>query len=352
MQDTVILNDKVNEEWDKFVLSHPLGTIYHTSDWCQLISQTYDHKPFYLIKKDGNGDIKAGLPFFIIGNIITKKHISSLPGAQFCNPLLYNANEFDGFIIHILELIRQNGYKYFELKLNGSFPIQNKGSWSIINDYSIYTLDISRPLDEIFSSFHKSCIQRPINKMSKVGVKIVKGDTENDVNLFYNLYVNMRKQNGLLPQPLKFFLNMWQILSKKQLIEILHAEHKGEIISSIILLKFKGTVIYEYGASNPSMMHLNPSHFLLWESIKNAKSEGYSLFDFGRTASENEGLSLFKSRWGTKQEALTYYYIPNMKGKALIRHNKFLDKLMHNTVKKMPLSLSKFLGGIIFQQLP
>ena len=160
MLDIVILNDKVNEEWDKFVLSHPLGTIYHTSGWCQLIRQTYGHKPFYLLKKDGNGDIKAGLPFFIIGNIITRKHISSLPGAQFCNPLLSNANEFDGFISHILEMIRQNGYKYFELKLNGNFPIQNTGSWSIVNEYFIYTLDTSRPLDEIFSSFHKSCIQR------------------------------------------------------------------------------------------------------------------------------------------------------------------------------------------------
>lgn len=351
MPDIEILNEKSFHAWDKFVLSHQLGTVYHTSDWQQLIRQTYGYKPSYLIIRNNNGNIKAGLPLFIIGNGITGSHMSSLPGAQVCNPLLSVPDDYEKFISHILELIRQNRIKYFELKLSESFPIQNKNTWPIIDDYSIYILDISRSIDEIHGTFHKNCIQRPIKKLSKFGLRLIKGNSKNDVKIFYHLYMNMRRNYGLLPQPNKFFFFMWQILSKKQMIDIIHAEHNGEIISSMILLKFKDTVTYEYGASNPSMMHLNPSHFLLWESIKIAKSEGYSLFDFGRTSSDNTGLSQYKSRWGTKQEALSYYYIPDMRGSAMIRRHKFFTTLMHHTVKHMPLSVCNLLGNIVFQKL-
>ena len=351
MNNMEILNDKSIYEWDKFVKSHPLGTVYHTSDWQQLIRRTYGYKPCYLIIRDNSGNIKAGMPLFQIGKRDTDSHMSSLPGAQFCNPLLSDADDLENFISHVLGLIRYVRIKYFELKLSATFPIQKKGNWPVIDDYSTYILDINRPLDKIYSTFHKSCIQRPIKKLSKFGLRMIKGNSENDVNIFYDLHLHMRRKYGLIPLPYKFFLFMWQIMSKRQLIDILHAEHKGKIISSIILLKFKDTVIYEYGASDTSMFHLHPSHFLLWEAIKNAKAEGYNLFDFGRTSSENKGLSEFKLRWGTKQMALSYYYIPDIKGSALIRRNKYLDKLMYHTVRYMPLSLLKFLGDIIFRRL-
>ena len=46
--------------------------------------------------------------------------------------------------------------------------------------------------------------------------------------------------------------------------------------------------------------NLNTNYFGVWEAIKLAHSEGYKIFDFGRTGINNDGLMSFKSRWGAK----------------------------------------------------
>src|SRR5262249_27254929 len=156
-----------------------------------------------------------------------------------------------------------------------------------VQGYSSYVLHLDRDLQEIESSLHKDSIYRQIKKASARGLQLIVGDSLKDVKIFYALYLQLRKYYGLLPQPFTFFSHMWNILSQGNHINILHAAYQGKIISSLLLLKYKHTVIYEYGASRFDMMHLSPSPFLLWEAIKQAKRDGYKRFDFGRTSDDH-----------------------------------------------------------------
>jgi len=350
MKIRIIESDEM-EMWDKFVFTHKLGSLYHTSLWRELIESVYGHQPLYLIIEDGKGDITAGLPLFLVHDKITGNRLSSVPGAHFCNPLVSTQEMYDRLINFVLDFKEKNNVKYLELKTSSAFPFDNRKFGKAMYGYSTYILNIDPSLETIHSSFHNSCVQRAIKKSYKSNIELAVAESVQEVQDFYQLYLKMRKDAGLLPQPYKFFSSMWKIMSPKQHIDILHAKHADSIISTILLLKYKNTVIYEYGASIPEMLSLRPSHFLLWESIKRSKLQGYKEFDFGRTADEDTGLSDFKRRWGTEKESLPYYYIPNVSGFASIRRWSLSRNIMHYSIKHMPDSCCSFMGKVLYKKL-
>lgn len=346
-----ILDHNQMDLWDNFVFSHEHGSIYHTSMWRKLIEDAYGHSPVYLIIQGNNGDISAGLPLFIVKSNIMGNRLSSLPCAQSCNPLVSNQQQFEQLMHFVLAIREKERLGYFELKTDGRFRFGSDILGKPLNAYSTYTLDIDNAVEAVKSTFHRSSIQRAIKRSHKLGMKLVVGDSHHDVKLFYLLYLRLRKKYGLLPQPFKFFSTMWQIMQKNDHIDVMHAEYQGRIISSILLLKYKGTITYEYGASVFDMRHHRASQFLLWEAIKRSISQGYERFDFGRTADDNKGLSQFKSRWGTIREPLSYYYAPERRGFSTIRQNSSVKNLMHYTLRYIPDYLCRLTGSLLYKNL-
>lgn len=337
--------------WDSFVNAHQSGSIYHTSLWLKTIEETYGHTPVYLVAGDSRESITAGIPLFLVRGV-TGTRLTSLPAAQYCNPLVSRRQEYEEILDFIMRLLETCAIDYLELKTSEKFHADSRHFIKKpIESYSTYTLDLDRNIDDIMRSFHPSCTLRAINRSYKNDLELAVGHSENDVKIFYSLYLRMRKGYGLLPQPCRFFLAMWKEMHPKACIEILHAKHRGRTIASILLLKYRDTVIYEYGASCPKMLGLKPNHFLLWEAIKRAKDGGHRIFDFGRTSNDNTGLTRFKERWGTERQRLAYYLVPHTSGATDIRDRKIPKIIMNNTVKHLPAPLCHLMGRLLYGSL-
>lgn len=346
-----VLEETELDEWDKFVLWHKNGSIYHTSWWQNIIRSTYGHNPLYIILKDESGNIVGGMPFFLVKGIFNSMRITSLPCAQTCNPLFVSQTDYDEILEYLNYLIREYRYKYAEIRTTTEIELVTKSYTTKTQNYSIYILDLDRPLDKVRQSFHKNSIQRPIEKANKSGLQLIEGDSEADLREFYNLYLAMRKSYGLLPQPFTFFYTMWRELHHRGHMDVWLAKYSGKVASSLLLLKFKERVTYEYGASIPDLLNTRPSHFLIWEAIKKAVMTGYKEFDFGRTSDDNLGLSEFKSRWGTKRKSLTYYLMYNGVAVRPARENNVARKIMSILVSKSPVSLCERAGQMLYKYL-
>lgn len=154
----------------------------------------------------------------------------------------------------------------------------------------------------------------------------------------------MRKDKGLFPQPYIYFESLWNVLRLNNHIDILYALYNGQVISSILILKYNNTFYYEYGATNKKKLVYRPSHFLLWESIKMAHKSGYLHYDFGRTQKNNQGLRSFKDKWGTKSINLCYCYFPKTTHAMNLQNNIFLKNIMSYFTKILPLCVCQRLG--------
>lgn len=343
-----ILNESEIPLWNKFIEENEAGTIYHHDYWMKIIKKTYGHAGQYVVVKNETGRIIGGLPVYLIKTLLQNK-ISTVPCAQYCNPIVATKEHFIKLKDKLYEIVAANNSKFCEIKASECFNLHDMGKEEL-PAYCTFELDLNSELESIKKNFHKNCIRRPIDKTVSNGLKIKIAKDEIDVRIFYNLYLRMRKENGLLPQPYKFFSNLWKILPKDN-IQILHAEYEKKIVSSILLLKFKQAVIYEYGAVDKKMTHLHPSHFLLWHAIKQAHEQGFTVFDFGRTAISNTGLMQFKARWGSYQRNLNYYCLPETRDSSSIRDKKMAAKIMDKFVSNSPEYICQLLGSFLYKEI-
>lgn len=338
-------------DWDRFLLSQKASTVYHTSQWLSIIKEAYGHEPCCILLEDKDGKIVGGLPLVTVRSNFTGTRLTSVPGAESCNPLVRNQGDYDLLLAYLFELRKERDFKYIELRTSDDFGFTHHGLIRQGMEMSTYLLDLNIPLDDIFSSFHHSCIQRAIKKSAKAGLALAAGGAETDVREFYKLYCGMRKRYGLLPQPYIFFSRMWSIMAPHGKIEILSASHEGRTISSVLLLKHGDIVTYEYGASLHETLHLHPSHFLLWEAIRRATAEGYRMFSFGRVFDTNTSLSQFKARWGTRRRHLCYYHITDSSETQFFRTNSTLQRLMSWSVRISPDILTRTFARLLYPHL-
>ncbi len=194
-------------------------------------------------------------------------------------------------------------------------------------------------------------MQRAIKKAAATNLTIKPAPGDQGVAAFYHLYFEMRRERGLLAQPKRFFEIMQQVMRPHNRLEILHACLGEKIVSSILLLKYKDTVSYEYGASLPGGREVSATHFLLWKAIQQAKAAGYKKFDFGRTSVDNRGLMEFKSRWGTRCRELTYHDASKSQDEERLRDSRLAKVLMKYAVRCSPRTVSRWAGGLIYGRL-
>jgi len=88
------------------------------------------------------------------------------------------------------------------------------------------------------------------------------------------------------------------------------ASKNGQPIASIITSRYKHTLVYKYGCSDPRFQNKRVVPPRLWKAIQEAKQEGLQEFDLGRSDSDNPGLVAFKDHWGTTRSTLTYFRYP------------------------------------------
>src|ERR1700691_2956737 len=75
------LSQDQEPEWDTFVLRHPLGSVYHTSEWKRVIQQGFRHiRGRFLVLREGEaGRILAGLPIYSVSSWLLGNRLVSIP---------------------------------------------------------------------------------------------------------------------------------------------------------------------------------------------------------------------------------------------------------------------------------
>jgi len=350
MEEFALLDNHRMGSWDAFVKLHPAGCLYHTSGWRDVIKMAYDHEPLYFALQDASDQIIAGLPVFLVRSRLTGTRFSTLPCAQSCNPLVGMERHYQVLKQGILEYMAQAHINMWEMKTTEAFKFENDTTASP-ERYIDHLLRIDRPAGDLFSALDKSNIQRAIGRAHRCGLVLRLCDSREGVEPFIRLYSQMRREKGLLPQPGRFFKALWDILGQEKRIEILYAEYQGQPISAIVLLKYKDTVVYEYGATEPGYRRLSPSPFLLWEAILQASGEGYRFFDFGRTDISEQGLVQFKDRWGAQQLKLPYYEMPHSARVNSLRRNGRAKAIMAFAIRTLPASICNAAGSLLYRHL-
>ena len=347
-----ITNPSDDLRWDEYVKNHSLGSIFHHSAWKEVIEKTFSHvRPMYCVVENPKKNILGCVPLFFVKSWLTGGRLVSLPFSLFCDPLVDSMDVFDVLVEGILDKQKELNASFIEMRTRTNGKYFGNTDFKAFSGFKNHTLSLQPDLETMKKSFHRSCVRQHINRAEQSNLSVREASSVEDVRIFYELNCMTRKKFGVPPKPFKFYKNMWDILSPKNMLGILIAFYENQPVCSILYLKFKQSVHAEYMGTNDAFIKYNPNILLFWKAIQKAKEEGYHSFDFGSSSSSNSRLIQFKRRWGTVEEDLTHHYFPGIKGVSAGFENSKKYKILTYISHKMPDGLFKMTGQLLYNHL-
>jgi len=308
-----VINPKKDKRWDNFVLNHKFGSIYHLSDWSEILNESFGYQPNYIISEE-NGAIKAAIPLMLVKSWLTGKRLVSLPRIPYCDPLANSEDELKEMLGYIYQIVDESQIQYVEIKTQFNNQFFKDNQLKRYQHFKNHILSLAIDRDELWKSFDRTCVKQRISRAQKDNVKFRLGETDEDLKIFFSLHKMTAAKQRIPVRPFSFFYNIWQKLRKKNLLLLFIAEVNGEAGAANISFKFKNALYYEFLGLNYNLIQHSPGHLLIWEAIKTAYENNLQYFDFGLTPPENPGLADFKRRWGAIESELSYFYYPDLKG--------------------------------------
>ena len=329
--------------WPLLVDRDPNSTIFHTRNWLTALHLTFGYDPKVFTLSAPNEELQNGIPFCEVRSWLTGHRLVGLPFSDHCDPLGSDA-EVNRLLQYLSLSFSQDQLKYVEIRPLRTFAL---AGFSKAESFHLHLLDLQPDLYDIFSGFQKSSIQRTIRRAERLGLQISDGCSDWHLINFYKLFALTRRRLQAPPQPIEWFQNLVTCLGPRMNISI--ALHQAKPIAALVTIRHKDVVTYKYGASDERFHNLGGVSFLFWNAIRQAKLNGATGFDFGRTDVENVGLATFKSRWGAAASELAYWRC----GEA--QEAKWKNRVIANAAKwsfgKLPAATLIKIGRLLYRHV-
>jgi hypothetical protein len=344
-------------EWDSFVLGHPLGSVYHTSEWKRAIEQAFPHirGRFLVLRDGGSGQIQAGLPIYKVSSWLLGGRLVSVPFATVCDPLVTTLAEWDALAPELERERGRTGSKKLEIRAvlsAGQLP-PSFGSKSLFRHHA---LPLDRDFDALCLRFDKQSVRQKAEKARRAGVIVEERSDKRAMMVSHSMLATTRRRLSLPPMPYRFFEALQSNLRAEHLKIFLACQNEKPMACHIVLI-FKDQWISEYSANADGALS-GVNQLLYLETIRQACAQGARKFSFGRTSIHSDGLLAYKRRWGTIEEKLTNYALhPDHGNEAQARNDDSgsedspLYMLCKQVIAKAPLPVCKMIGDFCYRHL-
>jgi len=288
--------------WLDFVSGHPEALPFHHPSWARVLSESYDYPSFVLAVSDEEGRINAGMPVMEIRKRFRSPRWVSLPFTDQCPPLATD-RIMTARLVSLADQAREEG-NVARLEVHADLP---GGDVHRRPRGVTHVLPLSLDPKLTFERFSRSQVRRNVRKAERVGLTLRRAETAKDLTeTFYRLHLRTRRRLGVPVQPRRFFDLLWRLLIGQRQGFVLLA-YRGKLpIAGAVFLTSGRTVVYKYGASEPSFWPLRPNNLIFWHAIRWSCENGLAAFDFGRSDFDDRGLRNFKNGWGSVEKPLIY----------------------------------------------
>lgn len=166
---------------------------------------------------------------------------------------------------------------------------------------SVVYLNLSRPLEEIWSGFLHSC-RKNIKRALQEKVNVVIDDSPDNFSQFLAVYRQTMDRNSadrFYYFSEEFFARIHNLLKGKFIYA--HALVEGKIVSTELLLYSKDYIHSYLGGTLARYFPCRPNNLLKFEVIKWAQSKGIKYFVLGGGKSDGDGIHRFKKTFSNAQ---------------------------------------------------
>jgi hypothetical protein len=331
--------------WTRFLERRPDASVFHTVGWLQALRITYGYEPVVYTTSSPGGELNDGVLFCGIKALFSGRRLVSVPFSDHATLLVDDFDALQRIFSGLQATVHEGIHKYVEIRPATQLSLDLMGFCESAV-FCWHRLFLDKELDALYGTFHKKSVQRRIRRAQREGLTYAEGRSEELIQQFYHLLVFTRRRHGLPPQPIAWFRNLVQSLG--DMIKIRVASTNGVPVASIITLAFGKSMVYKYGCSDANYHRLGGISFLLWESIKDAKSNGLEELDLGRSDLDNSGLITFKEHWGARRSTLVYWGYPT---KLRSDVNRWDFRLARRVFRRLPIPALLVAGKLLYKHV-
>jgi hypothetical protein len=298
-----------------------------------------------------------GLPFNWGAQVVGRR-LSSLPRTPVAGPLSLNDEATRMLLARAADQVREVSGCQLQIKsMNPELTDRMEGFAGTVWK-EMYILDLPENSGELRfgDRVTRHRVKGAVNRALKLGVRVRKADNEEDLQGWYDLYLETMRWHGSIPRPYRFFRTLWnQLYSRGQMSLLLaeqHQDHHATLLSGYMLLMCGQTVHCYLNGRRRDQLGLHPNDILQWHAIQDACHAGFRRYDFGEVEEGQEGLIAFKVKWGARPvRSYRYYYPAPRKLPTLEASKSHLWRFVRETWRRVPLKATAVVGDWIYAYL-
>jgi len=340
----VELRDAGTDEggWDAYARSRPEATFFHLRGWTAILERTFSYRDYSLVALRA-GEVCGLLPLLLVPHIPSGRSLISTPFGVYGGICADDADASDSLLARARELGEQLGVRYLELRQLvpiGDLPVKN-----------LY-VTFKRP---IFATQDENMAAIPRNQRRSIRVGIANGLTSRVgggdlLDDFYQVYSHSMRNHGTPVFPKRLFAGLLREFGPA--CRILGVFHRERMVAGVMTFLFRDQVMPYYGGALREAFRLAANDFMYWSLMCYGMSEGYHVFDFGRSKMDS-GSYHFKRHWGFEPTPLPYQFL-------LVRQTTIPDLSPHNPRfaapiriwRRIPLGVTQWLGPKVIRYFP
>lgn len=348
----LLLQDDDYQEYTEFLEARKNSTIFHTIEWKNVLEDTFNYKPIYLLVKGSEGALTGICPAFLVKTLFGSIIVSQ-PFFEYGGPLI--ADGFEGAYKDVLKYYKNvaesNHIKYIEIRglPHGENEYQSYDEFGYVKQLKAYDyyIDIGK-MDydkDVWHGLYNNKVRNSIRKGIKNGVEIVE---ENNIEMYYDLYLKTMARLGSPTYPKALFENIHKYC--KSLVRFTLA-YSGDVpIAGLWSFCYKNRISIVGNVSSLMSQEYNANDVLYNELIEYATTNGFEIIDFGRTR-PNSSYEKYKKKWGaTKVDLYSHVYPPNA-AKSADPYKYYL--IFSRITKKVPWMFTKTkIGPFLMARFP
>jgi len=330
-------------EWDERVLQFPDASVFHSRGWMEVLRQSYDHRPCFLVHRRDD-EWQGIFPVAEVHSRLTGCRGVALPFSDFSPPLASDPTVLDSLWQTAFTLGTRRNWRYLDTR-GGDSPDGDAASI----EYHAHVLDLTPSLDELFAGF-KPTLRTAIRKAQKAGITVETAQSHEAVREFHRLQVMTRRSQGVPLQPASFFDNLHQFLIATRCGEIVLARREGTAIAGAVYLWLGGRAVFKFGASDPRWLASRSNNLVMWAGIQSCRSRGIQSLHLGRTSIQNAGLRRFKLAWGAAETRLSYHR-RDCRTKARMQMRDMSVGWHNRLIAWLPLPALRAVGSVLYRHI-
>ena len=326
------------EEWQELVASHPEATPFHHRNWIELIAEQYKLRiEIPALIEDGT---VTALPFIETRSLTGRRKLVSLPFTDCMRILGTDDSKIASFVAALQRESFGQGRTVL-VKTDQELECPSQPAPGFRHEVSLL-----ESVDNIVAAYPPA-LRRNLRHAGSRSLRYERRIDAEALEDFYRLHVLTRRKLGVPVQPKAYFRRLLDKIIKPGLGTLGVVLDRDSVIAAAVLLEYNGTVLYKYGASDPSTLNYRPNDYLFDQAIRQAHEQGFRRFDFGVTSQSEEGLRRFKRKWGANETAVACYAVSGQVPDSV--NDSLFVRLASAMIRRSPTFVCRVLGESLYK---